>query len=231
MSNEPTLLDRVEQAITAVIYAPKIDNTQSIARRMAKVALRLTDTELASLRARVEALQLDNDRLAGESGANLARAEQRAKRLEVKDVRIAELEARVEELGSECDRVGGEVELYEEAVNEHLPEYAFDDGSDGEAMHLERIMYAGDELRTLRARVEELERQNGTLLDECKKCRPFMQACVAVTPDTWERTLQLLSATTMALESAEYRDSENATIALEVRNRAEEHLAKLGRIR
>lgn len=64
--------------------------------------------------------------------------------------RVAELVTRVAEVEHELDQLRGD-------IDEHLPAYALDDGTGDEAGHRERIEYAGDELRHLRARVRGLE--------------------------------------------------------------------------
>lgn len=104
-----------------------------------------------------------------------------------KEKRLAELEAEVERLRRERDEAMEEVDQLHDAIDEHLPTYGYEDGSDDIANAVETIGYAGGELKQLRRERDEAlakcptiplvdprilaETRRDALLDLAKQCR------------------------------------------------------------
>jgi chromosome segregation ATPase len=80
--------------------------------------------------------------------------------------------ARVAELEDMNDTIDADMDTLRSAVREYLPLYAYDDGTGEEASELECIEYAGDEIKRLKARVAELEREIAYLrgTNRCAVC-------------------------------------------------------------
>lgn len=72
-----------------------------------------------------------------------------------------------------------ELDLLKADIDEHLPEYGLDDGTDDPANERERVEYAGQELKSLRGEVARLRTRNEALERVAEAART---SCVCLVP-------------------------------------------------